>query len=92
MPRFLVEHPTVEPFDPEAVTPTARAIKGACSADAYWVRTLVAPAARRMYCEWEAKDAQAVLDALGAAGKVAPELPVAGIYEITMQVSGEDFR
>jgi hypothetical protein len=92
MARFLVEHPLAGPFDPEAATPMAKAVKASCSADAYWIRSSIAPAASKMYCEWEAKDSQAVLDTLAAAERITPQLPVAGIYEIAMQISGEDFR
>jgi hypothetical protein len=92
MAKFLLVHPLEGPFDPEVGTPMAKAVKACCNADAYWIRSSIVPGASKMYCEWEAKDSQAVLDAVAAAARITPQLPVEGIYEIAMQVSGEEFR
>ena len=73
----------------EAGAPMAKAIKAHSTADAYWVGSVYLREEGKMYCEWDAKDAQAISQVLA---KAAPELPTEGIYQIDMKLDSEDFR
>ena len=92
MGKFLVVHPIGANMDMEAATPVGKAVKAQCSADAYWVRSWYVPEEGKFYCEWDAKDAEAVRSAMAEAFKVVPPMPVEGVYAIAAGVTGEDFR
>jgi len=92
MSKFIVVHPVGGNMDAEAMTPVAKAIKAASTADAYWVRSTYLPEEGKLYCRWDAKDADAIREVMAAASKVAPCPPTEGIYAIGAVVSGEDFR
>ncbi|MBN1320832.1 MAG: DUF4242 domain-containing protein [Thermoleophilia bacterium] len=92
MGKFLVVHPVGGNMDMDAATPVGKAVKAQCSADAYWLRSWYVPEQGKFYCEWDAKDAEAVRDAMAKAFKIVPELPVEGVYPIVASVCGEDFR
>jgi len=93
MGKFLVVHPVGGDMDMEAATPLARTIKAECTADAYWVRSWYVPGEGKLYCEWDAKDADAVSQVMAQAAKAVPQVPpVEGIYAIGGMVTGKDFR
>lgn len=92
MGKFVAVHPVGPAMDLEAATPIGRAVKANCSSDAYWVRSWYVPEEGKFYCEWDAKDVDAINEVLTASAKQGAELPLEGIYAIAAAVSGEDFR
>ncbi|MCL5736018.1 MAG: DUF4242 domain-containing protein [Actinobacteria bacterium] len=92
MGKFLVVHPVGADMTPEAAAPVAKAVKASCGPDAYWVRSWYVPEEGKLYCEWDARDSEAVSQAMTAAAQLVPQPPVQGIYAIAAQVTGEDFR
>jgi hypothetical protein len=92
MGKFVVVHPVGKDLDAEAMTPVGKAIKAACTADAYWARSTYLPEEGKLYCQWDAKDADAIREVMAAASKVAACPPVEGIYAVGAVVRGEDFR
>jgi len=92
MSRFVVIHPFEGSFDQEAAVPVAKAIKANCSADAYWIRSVLVEDQGKLYCDWDAKDADAIRATMEAAAKSVPMLPIEGIYPVTAVVHGEDYR
>ena len=93
MPKFLVVHTELPaPVTAEEITPLGKKVKANVTVDAYWVRSwgqlneegkIV-----KIYCEWNAVDAESVRKIMA---KAVPELPVEGIYPM-MIVDSEDFR
>lgn len=92
MGKFVVVHPVGGNLDMDVATPVAQAVKASCSADAYWIRSTYLPEEGKLYCQWDAKSVDAIRDALAAADKIVPQLPIEGIYEIAAVIRGEDFR
>ena len=92
MARFLVVHPVGKDLTVEAATPFAKAVKANLTADAYWIRSWYARDEGKLYCEFDAKDAESIRQVLDKANKAAGELPVEGIYKIDLMVNSEDFR
>jgi len=92
MGKFVVVHPVGKDMAPEAMTPVAKAIKAACTTDAYWVKSTYLPEEGKLYCQWDAKDADTVREVMAAASKVVPGPPVEGIYAMGGVVFAEDFR
>jgi hypothetical protein len=95
MPKFLAVHPVgtqeVDKFV-ESATPFAKAGKARLTPDAYWIRAMYAQQEGKLYCEWDAKDAESIRKVLDAAAKASFELPTEGIYELPLIVNSEDFR
>jgi len=89
MAKFLASHPVGKEATLEAVTPDATSLKASLTVDAYWIRSWYAREEGKMYCEWDAKDAESIRRALA---KGAPEFPLEGIYEMEMMINSEDFR
>jgi hypothetical protein len=92
MGKYLVVHPVGPDMNPEAAGPIGKIVKANCSTDAYWVRSWYTPEDGKFYCEWDAKDADAVRDAMARAAAAGAALPVQGVYAITAAPYGEDFR
>ena len=92
MAKFLVVHPVGKELTVEAATPFAKAVKANHTVDAYWIGTRYAREEGKLYCEWDAKDAESIRQVLAKANKVAGEVPTEGIYKIELMVSSEDFR
>jgi hypothetical protein len=92
MGKFVVVHPVGKDMDVEAMTPVGKAVKGASTVDAYWIRSTYLPEEGKLYCEWDAKDGDAIGEAMAAASKVTACPPVEGIYAVGAVVNGEDFR
>jgi len=92
MAKFLVVHPVGKELTVEAATPFAKAVKTNHSVDAYWIGTRYAREEGKLYCEWDAKDAESIRQVLAKANKVAGEVPTEGIYKIELMVNSEDFR
>jgi hypothetical protein len=89
MAKFIAVHPVGKEMTVEAGTPMAKAIKAHATPDAYWVSSVYLREEGKMYCEWDAKDPQAISQVLA---KAAPDLPTEGIYQIDMKLDSEDFR
>ena len=92
MAKYLVVHPVGKELTTEAATPFAKAAKANHTVDAYWIGTRYAREEGKLYCEWDAKDAESIRQVLAKANKVAGELPTEGIYKLELIVSSEDFR
>jgi hypothetical protein len=95
MAKFLVVHPVgkqdVAKFA-EMATPFAKALKANLTPDAYWIKSSYVPDEGKLYCEFDAMDAESIRKALDAASKASFEIPTEGIYPIAMTVNSEDFR
>lgn len=92
MAKYLVVHPVGKELTAEAATPFAKAAKANHTVDAYWTGTRYAREEGKLYCKWDAKDAESIRQVLAKANKVAGELPTEGIYKLELVVSSEDFR
>ena len=92
MAKFLVVHPVGKELTLEAATPVGKAAKANSTVDAYWVKSWYAREQGKLYCEWDAKDAESIRKVIDAAAKASFELPTEGIYEIALMVNSEDFR
>ena len=89
MAKYLVIHPVGSEITLESVAPVAKATKVCLTSDAYWIRSVYCRDVGKMFCEWDAKNPQAIMDILN---KVLPQLPTEGVYEQSMVVNSEDFR
>jgi len=91
MAKFLVVHPVGKSLTIEAATPIARAVKANHTADAYWVKSSYAREEGKLYCEWDAKDAESISKVID---KAAPGFPTEGIYKLDpeLMVHSENFR
>lgn len=89
MAKFLAVHPVGTELTLEVATPVAKAAKAHSTLDAYWVKTWYARDEGKLYCEWDAKDAESIRQVIAEG---APDFPVEGIYELDMMVDSEDFR
>jgi hypothetical protein len=69
-----------------------KALKANHTVDAYWIRSWYAREEGKIYCEFDAKNAESIRQVLAKANKIAGELPVEGIYKLELMVSSEDFR
>lgn len=92
MAKYLVVHPIGKEFTAEAGTPFAKAAKANHTVDAYWIRSWYARDEGKIYCEFDAKDAESIRQVLAKANKIAGELPTEGIYKLDLMVNSEDFR
>jgi len=93
MPKFLVIHPSPKKFM-EAnlkMAPEENKLliefRSHCSNDAYWIRSFNVPELEKIFCEWNAKDAESIKKVLDTAEWLATE----GIYEMEV-VDAESFR
>jgi len=89
MAKFLAVHPVGKELTLEAATPIATGVKANVTVDAYWVRSWYVREEGKLYCEWDAKDAESVRQALA---KGAPEFPLERVYELELMIHSEDFR
>ena len=92
MGKYLVVHPVGPDMKLEDATPIGKIVKANCTADAYWVRSWYAPEEGKFYCEWDAKDADAVRSAMARAAAAGAQLPVEGVYALAGVANSEDFR
>jgi len=92
MAKYLAVHPVGKEFTAEAGTPFAKAAKANHTIDAYWIRSWYSQEEGKLYCEYDAKDAESIRQVLSKAAKVTGELPTEGIYKIDLMVNSEDFR
>jgi hypothetical protein len=89
--KFLAVHTLPAPATLEEATPIGKKAKANSTVDAYWVRSWTQLNNEgkivRIFCEWNAKDADAVLKVMAK----MPEFPLDGLYPM-MAVDSEDFR
>ncbi len=90
MAKFIVVHPVGKELTLEAAVPIAKAIKANHTTDAYWVRSTYVRGEGKLYCEWDAKDAQSIQKVID---KAAPGFPTE-IYQLENEfiVNSEMFR
>lgn len=93
MAKYMCVHPVGGNLGPDAATPVAKAMKANSTTDAYWVRSWYAPEEGKLYCEWDAKDADAIRGVIDAAlTQTGIPFPLEGVYALALMVSGEDYR
>jgi hypothetical protein len=88
MAKYLAVHPLGKDLTMEAAKPLADAVKSNLTTDAYWIKSWYAREEGKLYCEWDAKDAESVQKVFNK----TPDLPVEGIYQMEMMINSEDFR
>jgi hypothetical protein len=90
MAKFLVVHPVGKELTLEVTAPIAKAIKANLTVDAYWTQSKYVREEGKLYCEWDAKDAQSIQKVID---KAAPGFPTE-IYKLdnAFMVQSEDFR
>jgi hypothetical protein len=90
MPKFLAMHPIPTPITLQEATPVAKAAKANSTLDAYWVRSWAQMNEEgkivKIFCEWNAANADAVLQVL----KKVPA-PYEGPFPMAI-VDSEDYR
>ena len=89
MGKFVLVHVVGKDMDMEAMAPVARAIKAASTTDAYWIRSTYLQEEGKLYCNWDAKDANAIREVVA---KVPACPPIEGLYAVTGVAKGEDYR
>jgi hypothetical protein len=91
MGKFLAVHTLPSPATIEEATPIAKAAKANSTLDAYWVGSWLQMneqgKATKIFCEWDAKDAESVRKILAK----IPGLPVDGVYPMG-KVDAEAYR
>ncbi len=87
--KFIAVHPVGNEVTMEATTSVGEAVKANHTVDAYWVRARYAREEGKIYCEYDAKDAESVRRVLA---KAVPDFPLEGVYKIEWEVYSEDFR
>ena len=92
MAKYLVIHPVGKELTTEAATPFMKALKANHTVDAYWIGSRYVREKGKVYCEFDAKNAESIRQVLAKANKIAGELPTEGIYKIDLMVNSEDFR
>jgi len=92
MGKFVIVHPVGKDMDQEAMMPVGKAVKAASTVDAYWIRSTYLPEEGKLYCLFDARDADAIREVIAAAEKVTAIPPIEGIYAVGAVVYGEDFR
>ena len=88
MPRFLIER-TVGSLTPEQIEAGSRRsieVLGTMS-DVVWIRSYYSDAEGKIYCEYEAPNAEAIREHARLAG-----LPVDRILEVSLELSPAMFR
>jgi hypothetical protein len=89
MAKFIVIHPVGKELTLETGRPAGMAVKANVTTDAYWVKSFYVRDEGNLYCEWDAKNAEAIRKALA---KAAPDLPTKGVYKLEFMLNSEDFR
>jgi hypothetical protein len=88
MPRFLIER-TVGALTPEQIDAGSRRSIEVLStmSDVVWIRSYYSDAEGKIYCEYEAPNAEAIREHARRAG-----LPVDRILEVSLELSPAMFR
>jgi len=88
MPRFIIER-TVGRLSPEELEAAGRKSNEVVAGmqGVVWIRSYVSDSEGKIYCEYDAPDAEAVLEHARRAG-----LPVDRVAEVAMEISPAMFR
>ncbi len=91
MGKFLVSHTLPSPTAFEEAGAIGKAVKAACTSDAYWIGSWAQLNEQgkilKILCEWDAKDAQSIRKIVDK----IPKLPTDGIWPMA-KVDGESYR
>jgi hypothetical protein len=79
MPRFLVFHHVPGGIAQDTLVADAKKVLNVQSAALKWLNSWYSPAEERLYCEWEAPDAEALGAAIARGGS---KFPVEAIHEV----------
>jgi hypothetical protein len=87
MPRYIIER-NVPPMSSDQLAETARRSKAAIATlpGVVWIKSYISEAEGKIYCEYDAPNAETVLEHARRAG-----LPVDRISEISMEISPDMF-
>jgi hypothetical protein len=90
MAKFLAVHTIGTDFEPsDESTRKTKELRAAGSLDAYWIKSWYVRETGTLYCEWDAKNADAVRAVFA---KAWPEFPIDTINPIEWTIHGEDYR
>jgi len=95
MAKFLVVHPVGKKLTLEAATPVGKAAKANSTVNAYWIKSWYAREEGKLYCEWDAKDAESIRQVIKKISEdLGSEFPTEGVYKLEDEflVSSERFR
>lgn len=91
MGKFLAVHTFPGPMTLDEGAPIAKAVKAACTLEAYWIGSWgqmnQEGKLTKLFCEWDAKDVESIRKVLSR----IPQLPVDGIYPMG-KIDGEAYR
>jgi len=93
MPKYFVIHPikkkVIEAMVklPPEKNQLFKKLKANCTSDADWVRSWAVPEQEKFYCEWNAKDPEAIREIFDKLGGIEIE----AIYEMQV-LEGEAFK
>ena len=96
MPKYIVIHPikkrSLEGMLklPSEKNVLLRNLKSDCTDDADWVRSWAVPEQEKLYCEWNAKDAESIRK-IFEKGEGGTGIEIEAIYEMQI-LEGEDFE
>jgi hypothetical protein len=82
MPKYLVEHTLEE----KGIADATKSVKASLSTDAYWIRSYVVSELGKVYCEWDAKDAESIKQVFTKTGTPYDKIMEARI------IFSEDYR
>ncbi|MFW9877448.1 MAG: nickel-binding protein [Candidatus Thorarchaeota archaeon] len=95
MPKYFVVHP-IDKKSQEAMVnlppqknQLLKQVKASCTGDADWVRSLAVPEQNKFYCEWDAKNPEAIREVFD--NLEGAEVEIEAIYEMHV-LEGEDYK
>ena len=95
MPLYFVIHPSNKRVIkalvnlPPEKNQLFKQLKANCTSDADWVRTWAVPDQEKIYCEWDAKNPEAIHEVFDKLE--GSEVEIEAIYEMHI-LEGEDFK
>jgi len=95
MPKYFVIHPSDKKIIkamvnlPPEKNQLFKQLKASYTSDADWVRTWAVPEQEKLYCEWEAKNPEAIREIFDKMG--GPKIEIEAIYEMHV-LEGEDYK
>jgi len=81
MPKLLSVHPVGKELEQGNAASISRALRASLSADAFWIRSWYAREEGKLYCEWDAKDAESIRRVMV---ETVPDLPIEAIHRIEL--------
>lgn len=95
MPKYIVIHPIPKKVQeamvnlPPEKNQLLKQLKASCTSDADWVRSWAVPEQEKFYCEWDAKNPEAIREVFDKLGDAQVE--VEAIYEMHV-LEGEAYK